>query len=54
MLFRDSNNNLIEINKSDFITDKLYYEYIMNIKNISYKNNSLNIQQKIKNIINNK
>ena len=31
MIFRKKNGDLIEINKSDFTTSKLYYEYIMNI-----------------------
>ena len=31
MLVRKKNGILIEIKKSDFITDKAYYEYIMNI-----------------------
>ena len=54
MIFRDINNNLIEINRKDFITDKEYYEYILNIKNLSYEKKNINLQSKIKKIINNK
>jgi hypothetical protein len=32
MLFRDINNELIEINRYDFKNDKLYYQKIMEIK----------------------
>ena len=32
MLFRDSNGNLIELNKHDFKNDKAYYQKIMEIK----------------------
>ena len=32
MLFRDINGNLIELNKYDFINDKLYYQKIIEIK----------------------
>lgn len=31
MLVRKKNGTLIDIKKSDFTTDKAYYEYIMNI-----------------------
>ena len=31
MLFRKRDRSLIEIKKSDFITDKAYYEYILSI-----------------------
>lgn len=31
MLFRLNNGKLIEVNKSQFTTDKMYYEYIMNL-----------------------
>lgn len=31
MLLRKKNGTLIEIKKSDFTTDKEYYQYIMNI-----------------------
>ena len=31
MLVRKKNGSLIDIKKSDFTTDKAYYEYIMNI-----------------------
>lgn len=31
MLLRKKNGILIEIKKSDFTTDKAYYQYIMNI-----------------------
>ena len=33
MLFRTVSGELIEINKYDFINDKIYYEKIMKIKN---------------------
>ena len=32
MLFRDINGNLIELNRYDFINDKLYYQKIIEIK----------------------
>jgi hypothetical protein len=32
MLFRTIKGELIEINKYDFINDKLYYEKIINLK----------------------
>jgi len=32
MLFRDSNGNLIELNRYDFKNDKVYYQKIMEIK----------------------
>ena len=32
MIFRDYNGNIIEINKSDYKNDFLYYTKIMNIK----------------------
>tara|TARA_B110001450_G_scaffold233285_1_gene236483 strand:- start:7495 stop:7692 length:198 start_codon:yes stop_codon:yes gene_type:complete len=35
MLFRDSKQNLIEINKKDFATDIDYYNYIIKIKGIT-------------------
>lgn len=31
MLFRLNNGKLIEVKKSQFTTDKMYYEYIMNL-----------------------
>ena len=31
MLFRDSNGNLIELNRYDFKNDKLYYKKLMDI-----------------------
>lgn len=35
MLFRDHNNNLIEINKKDYANDIDYYSYIIKVTNIS-------------------
>ena len=32
MLFRDINGNLIELNRYDFINDKLYYQKIIEMK----------------------
>ena len=32
MLFRDSNGNLVELNRYDFKNDKLYYQKIMELK----------------------
>jgi hypothetical protein len=32
MLFRDINGNLVELNRYDFINDKLYYQKIIEIK----------------------
>ena len=52
MLFRDINNNLIEINRKDFTTDKEYYQHILNIKNLSLEDKNFDLQSKIKNIIN--
>lgn len=37
MLFRDINGNLIEINRHDFKNDKLYYQKIMEIKQLFTK-----------------
>jgi len=34
MLFRDSNGNLIELNRYDFKNDKVYYQKIMEIMEI--------------------
>jgi hypothetical protein len=39
MLFRDSNGNLIELNKYDFKNDKAYYQKIMEIKKQFSKSN---------------
>lgn len=39
MLFRDSNGNLIELNRYDFKNDKLYYQKIMEIKQLFTKSN---------------
>ncbi len=39
MLFRNSNGNLIELNRYDFKTDKLYYQKIMEIKQLFTKLN---------------
>jgi hypothetical protein len=51
MLFRNFNNELIEINRKDFITDNEYYKYILSIKNLSYEKKLFDLQDKIKNII---
>ena len=37
MLFRDSNGNLIELNRYDFKNDKLYYQKIIEIKQLFTK-----------------
>jgi len=34
MLFKNSNGELIEINKYDFKNDKIYYEKIMELKQL--------------------
>ena len=39
MLFRESNGNLIELNRYDFKNDKLYYQKIMEIKQLFTKSN---------------
>ena len=39
MLFRDSNGILIELNRYDFKNDKLYYQKIMEIKQLFTKSN---------------
>ena len=39
MLFRDSNGNLIELNRYDFKNDNLYYQKIMEIKQLFTKSN---------------
>jgi hypothetical protein len=39
MLFRDSNGNLVELNRYDFKNDKLYYQKIMEIKQLFTKSN---------------
>jgi hypothetical protein len=39
MLFRDSNGNLIELNRYDFKNDKLYYQKIMETKQLFTKSN---------------
>ena len=39
MLFRDSNGNLIELNRYDFKNDKLYYQKIIEIKQLFTKLN---------------
>lgn len=39
MLFRDSNGNLVELNRYDFKNDKLYYQKIMEIKKLFTKSN---------------
>ena len=31
MLFRLNNGNMVEVIKSQFTTDKMYYEYIMSL-----------------------
>lgn len=31
MLFRKKNGQLVEINRCNFTTDKLYYQYILSI-----------------------
>ena len=42
MLFRDSNGNLVELNRYDFKNDKLYYQKIMEIKKQFTKSNNSN------------
>jgi hypothetical protein len=39
MLFRTNTGELVEINKFDFVNDKLYYKKIMEIKKQIIKNN---------------
>ena len=39
MLVRDSNGILIELNRYDFKNDKLYYQKIMEIKQLFTKSN---------------
>jgi hypothetical protein len=39
MLFRDISGNLIELNRYDFINDKLYYQKIVEIKKQFTKSN---------------
>ena len=31
MIFRTKNGKLVEVKRTNFVTDKKYYEYIMNI-----------------------
>lgn len=38
MLFRTNTGELVEINKNDFVNDKLYYKKIMEIKKPIMKN----------------
>jgi len=42
MLFRDINGNLVEINRHDYKNDKLYYQKIMEIKELFTKVKDLN------------
>ena len=39
MLFRTVDNNLIEIKRDNFLTDKEYYDKILSIKINNYKKN---------------
>ena len=43
MLFRTNTGEVIEINKLNFINDKLYYKKIMKIKSPIKKNTSINL-----------
>jgi len=53
MLFRDINNNLVEINRHDFKNDKLYYQKIMEIKQLFTKPKDSNYSNYvIQNLIN--
>jgi len=60
MLYRNIDGNLIEINKNDFINDKIYYEKIMKLKiSFSKLQEKQNVKKKystfiIDNIINSK
>ena len=48
MLFRTVDNNLIEIKRDNFLTDKEYYDKILSIKINNYKKKQVNC---VKNII---
>jgi hypothetical protein len=45
MLFRNIDGSLIEIKKCNFINDKLYYNKIIELKNIELKNILLNLKK---------
>ena len=50
MLFR-FNNELVELNRTDFMNDKEYYTFIMKQNNIHFITKSNNIEKKILKII---
>ena len=52
MLFRDSNGNLIELNRYDFKNDKVYYQKIMEIKKQFTKSNKKDYPNYSKYVIN--
>tara|TARA_B100000530_G_C15578095_1_gene337261 strand:+ start:301 stop:462 length:162 start_codon:yes stop_codon:yes gene_type:complete len=51
MLFLTSEGNYIEINKSNYINDKLYYDAIITVKGYIIKEPYKNINAKLVNII---
>jgi hypothetical protein len=53
MIIRNSNGELIQINKYDFPTDTIYYEKIMHIKKEFTKSNITNISNTNPNKTNN-
>jgi len=40
MIYRNSNGDLIEINKYEYITDQEYMRYVLGIKNIDFLPNA--------------
>lgn len=52
MLFRDINNNIVEIKSAYFNTHREYYKNIMKIKNIIHISKDYNTKQKLLDIIN--
>jgi len=53
MIFRNSNGELVEINKYDYSNDKIYYEKIMNLQKEFTKYNKNSKKDDKKEIVNN-
>lgn len=55
MLFRNfKDNSIVYVKQEDFSTDKEYYKYIMELKNINIiSKDNINIKETMKNILKN-
>jgi len=51
MLFRDVNNNLVEINRKDYYSDTEYYMALLNQKEVKFIPKEIVMKEKIESII---